>query len=307
MSTNFPNGVSSFGVPVLGSGPIFTTGNVFFVDSGASNAADTTANGEKIMPFATLDYAIGQCTANNGDHIVLMPGHSETLASAGAVTVDVAGLTIVGIGHGSARPTFNFTDTASTFLISAANTRIDNILWTGGVDAIVTMTTISAADCYITNLETRDVTGQMNEAITTTAAANRLHINGWYHRGAAGDGGDHAFLGVGGTDVEIENFSLVGNFDEGAIEWETTAATQAQIHDGYIWNQGSEDLAIVMLTASTGRIGPNVAAMLTDDAQNITEAFVGDAMQFFQPIRIINTAGESSMETNITATTDAIV
>ena len=31
--TNFPNGVSSFGVPILGGGTIFTTGSIFFVDS----------------------------------------------------------------------------------------------------------------------------------------------------------------------------------------------------------------------------------------------------------------------------------
>ena len=47
--------------------------------------------------------------------------------------------------------------------------------------------------------------------------------------------------------------------------------------------------------------------MLQDNAANVTEAVAGAAMQFMQPIRIVNLAGESSMETNITATTDAIV
>ena len=35
------------------------------------------------------------------------------------------------------------------------------------------------------------------------------------------------------------------------------------------------------------------------------EAFVGADMEFFQPINIVNADGQSSMQTNITASTDA--
>jgi hypothetical protein len=45
--------------------------------------------------------------------------------------------------------------------------------------------------------------------------------------------------------------------------------------------------------------------MLQDNAANITEALVGAAMQFMQPINLVNLAGESSMQTNIAASTDA--
>ena len=46
------------GVPLLPGN--VTTGNVWFVDSGATNAADTATNGKSAAyPFATLDYAIG--------------------------------------------------------------------------------------------------------------------------------------------------------------------------------------------------------------------------------------------------------
>jgi hypothetical protein len=45
--------------------------------------------------------------------------------------------------------------------------------------------------------------------------------------------------------------------------------------------------------------------MLQDNAANITEAVVGAACQFYQPINIANLAGEVGMQTNITASTDA--
>ncbi len=64
--TAFPNGISSMGVPVVGP----TTGNVFFVDSGSGTRADDTSHGrDSTKPFSTVDFAIGQCTASNGDII----------------------------------------------------------------------------------------------------------------------------------------------------------------------------------------------------------------------------------------------
>jgi hypothetical protein len=59
------------------------------------------------------------------------------------------------------------------------------------------------------------------------------------------------------------------------------------------------------VATTTGNVGPNISARLADNAANVTEAFVGADMQFFQPIRIVNLDGESSIETNITASTDA--
>ena len=53
-------------------------GDIFFVDSGAATAADSAGAGRSPdAPFATIDYAIGQCAANNGDVIYVMPGHTD--------------------------------------------------------------------------------------------------------------------------------------------------------------------------------------------------------------------------------------
>lgn len=102
--TRFPNGVSSFGVPVMGSGASvpFTTGNYFFVDSSTGSNANDGKDPDH--PVATIDYAVGLCTANKGDVIIVMPNHSETVATAGGIDLDVQGITVVGLGNGSNRP-----------------------------------------------------------------------------------------------------------------------------------------------------------------------------------------------------------
>src|SRR3990167_10978149 len=108
--SNFNHGVKSFGVPVLpGIGGNVYTGNVFFVDSGNVDGDDSPSAGTKQYPFTTIDHAVGKCTANNGDLIIVMPGHTETVTAAAGLDLDVAGITLIGVGNGSDRPTINFT------------------------------------------------------------------------------------------------------------------------------------------------------------------------------------------------------
>src|SRR5262245_44934865 len=103
-----------------GTGPLvladgrFAPGNVFFVQSTQSNAGDSAGHGQTPdAPFSTIDYAVGQCTANQGDIIVVLPGHVEVVTAAGGLALDVAGIRIVGLGEGDLKPRVNFT-TADT-------------------------------------------------------------------------------------------------------------------------------------------------------------------------------------------------
>ena len=54
-------------------------------------------------------------------------------------------------------------------------------------------------------------------------------------------------------------------------------------------------------------LGQQIQATMTPVAANVTEACTGATFVYMQDIEIVNLAGESSMKTNITATTDAIV
>lgn len=286
------------------------TGKVYYVDSGHPNAGTGKPGTDPKNPLSTIDEAIGKCSANNGDVIIVSPGHTETVTAAGGITADVAGVTIIGLGTGSARPTVSFTTAVgASFLVSAANVTVCNLLFAGGIDALTGPVAIQAADCTLLDIETRDVTGQATDFIVTTAAADRLRITGWFHNGASAAGADTALSIVGGDSIIVEEFRIHGNFAVAAIENVTTATTNIRIGGGrrpnHIWTKNSADVAVTMAASSTGWIGPNINAALTDNAANITEAFVGAACYFFQPINIVNLAGESSMQTNITASTDA--
>lgn len=292
------------GAPV---GPVIT-GNVFFVDSGAG--ADNAGAGygsSPAKPFATLDYAVGQCTASNGDVIYLMPGHAETIVADSGVDIDVAGITVIGLGHGAARPTFTFTTAVTAdFKLAAASTRVENVLFLGGIDATTGVIEISAADCQLINCEYRDSTGQATDVIITTADADRLLIDGLNFNGAAAAGANSAIALVGADDVEIRNFRIYGNFAVGAIDLRTTASARVDIHDGKIWTENAADIAIVdTITGSTGHIGPELRIMLQDNAANITTAVTGATFQMFDPVYICNLVNEKAMLSNWTASTHA--
>lgn len=104
-----------------------TTGNIWFVYSGATYGGDAAGYGENPdFPFKTIDYAIGQATASQGDWIVVMPGHTETLSAVSAIAVDQAGLRFIGLGTGDNRPTISWAATTATIGINAKNISFEN-------------------------------------------------------------------------------------------------------------------------------------------------------------------------------------
>jgi hypothetical protein len=143
----FANGVSILGMPVLNA----YAGDVYWVNSATGSDGN---KGTRDRPFATIDYAIGRCTANNGDIIMVMPNHAETITGAGGITADVAGITIVGLGTFNQRPRF-LMDGATTvsFVISAADVTVQNLVFAAGHADIVTCFGITAAGAALLDLE----------------------------------------------------------------------------------------------------------------------------------------------------------
>lgn len=69
--TNFPEGITSFGIVTAGlAGLLPFTGNIFWVDETNGSNGFTGGAGD---PFGTLAYALSQCTANQND-VVLFTG-----------------------------------------------------------------------------------------------------------------------------------------------------------------------------------------------------------------------------------------
>jgi hypothetical protein len=299
--TGFPGGLTVGGIPILNSYP----DKVFWVDSTSGSNGN---KGTFQRPFATLAYALTQTTAAKGQIILIKPGHTETISGAATVTWGTkTSVAVIGLGTGSHRPTFNFTATTSTITMTAANCAIKNCLFTGGIDAVVSPIVVSAADCVIESCEIRDVTGQVTDGILTTSGANRLRILDHIHKGDTAAGTNAGIAIVGGDSIEIQARVMDGNYAVGCIDIRTTATTNLYVHDcGRMYTRNSADIILIdTITGSTGQIGPNINGRLTDNAANITEAFTGATFVYMQPLNLVNAAGESSMQSNITASTDA--
>lgn len=309
--SNFPggfaHGVNIRGMPLLNS----YAGSVFWVDSGAGSDGN---KGTFDRPFATLDYAVGRCKANNGDVIMIKPGHSETISSAGALDLDVAGITIIGLGSGADRPTFTFDSAITADMdVDAANITVANCLFVNGIDNLTAPIDVNAADFSFIDCETRDNNSSFHcdDFILTDDNADRLYIDGWVHRANGGKAGAQTAISiVGGDDHVIIPRVIDGAFATACIENVTTACDTLQVFGradfpAYLRTRNSADVIFTAVATTKGRVGPFINARIADDAANITEAFVGADMEFFQPINIVNADGESSMESNITASTDA--
>jgi hypothetical protein len=157
----FTNGVSVRGVPLLQTHPgqVFWLGNGTALPNGGVGGADGN-DGTFYRPLATLAEAFDRCVANRGDVIMVKPGHAESIASASALTLNKAGVAVVGLGVGAARPTFTLTTaTTATINVSANNISIQNCMFTSAflnVAALFTLTTatwfcVEACDIYDTS------------------------------------------------------------------------------------------------------------------------------------------------------------
>ena len=261
--TNFPNGVSSFGVPVLG-GSIMTTGNVFFVDSGHAQAADAVGHGTVERPYATIDYAVGQCTASNGDYIVAMPGHAEVVSAAGGLDLDVAGITVIGIGRGASMPTVTATSATGDVDIDAANVTIEGLNFVAGVADNAVTIDVNAVDFTIRNCRFTEPTVNLNMKICiqdgATTTSDRMTIEN--NVALLLDAANTHFVNLAGTGNGhiIRGNTLMGDWGTAAIGG-AGIVTMCTIVHNLVHNSATDaDSCINMGATATGIVAYNACS-----------------------------------------------
>jgi hypothetical protein len=221
MASNYPhgfaNGVTIRGIPLLQAHP----GEVFWVNNSSVLAKNGVGgsdsnDGSYRRPFSTIDYAIGKCTASRGDIIAVMPGHEEDIAAASGITLDVAGVAIVGLGPASLRPKITFSATGSTFVVSAANCTLSNIWLDAQVAECVTGLSLTAAadgfsmeNCLSTE-NANDGTHNFVDVITLATGCNDLSWKDCTFIG--NDANNDAFItGVAHDQFYIDNCRFYAN------------------------------------------------------------------------------------------------
>ncbi len=162
-----------FATPDFQRGAIQIPGKTFFVDNTHAQTGDSASQGRHLeTPFATLDYAIGQCTASKGDVIYVMPGHAETITS--AVTLDVAGVSVIGLGIGRNRPAFTGSGTIDVLTVTAASCHLQNLRTIGASANVTALLNIAAADLSFFDMMFEPAETPL-ASITVASGGHRFH------------------------------------------------------------------------------------------------------------------------------------
>lgn len=266
----------------------FYPGSIFWVDSTNSVAANSVGAGQSPdKPFATLDYAIGQCTASKGDVIFVMPGHTEstTTADAELFDLDVAGVSVIGLGEGDKRPTFTLGVATATVVLAGSGCRISNLRIIGDISDLAKGLEIEATadgsrvdNCYFADSATNK---DMLIAIAVAADADRLIIEDNHFNITVGGEATEAIDFAGGSDGSIirRNY-LYGDWKGagGAIGLDAAASLGILVHDNVIINEDAGvSLGMDLHASTTGAVFRNLVLGSKNNQETITG---GEAAHF---------------------------
>jgi hypothetical protein len=258
------------GLPFAGSGKVFIVG-----DSGTKNlsmlkdlfGADPDG---KIRFYSTIQAAIDACTADAGDFIIVLPGHTETVTAAGGLDVDVAGITILGLGNGQARPTINFTTATSADVdIDAANVTIENIIFDlTGVDAVAVGIDVNASDFTLRRCRVvmGDSDGQAVLGLLSDTNIDRVTVDDCEFLGDTIAGPAAAIRLIGGVEHVIRGNRIQGSFSQAPLALVTTAPLRVLIEHNHLQNDvASGTAAIQAVAGATGAVRYNTMHHTTSD------------------------------------------
>ncbi len=276
--TNYPygfaNGVSIRGLPIVqtAAGRTFWVYNGTALAPGGRGGSDGNT-GSFQSPFASVAGALLQCLAGRGDTIFVKPGHAETISAAAGLAMNVVGVQVIGLGYGNQRPTFTFgTATTAQITVTAAGMSFQNCVFDlTGFDAVAAGISVAAADFTFAGNDVilANATNQAVLGLITTAAADRLIVDGNRFRGTADAGTTAAMTVVGGDSIQITNNAMFGAYNAGigGINNITTAMTNAVIDGNRINNvTASATKAMVFVAGSTGMISNNRMQILSGAA-----------------------------------------
>lgn len=127
---------------------------------------------------STIDGAMDLCVASRGDLVLVAPGHTETVTS--AITLDIAGVKVLGLGWGNLRPTITVNGTIDGVNINADNVWFDNFNFAApGTDDQTAVININGVDgVTVRNIFAIGSTTAKNvvDMITVVASSDNLLI-----------------------------------------------------------------------------------------------------------------------------------
>ena len=260
-------------------------GDVFYVGDTYGHNSPGNYGKSWRKPFASIDFAIGQTQADHGDIIYVLPWHEETVTS--SITVDVAGVSIIGIVSGRNMPSLTPNGAIDCITVTADDVLIANLFF--GLPGTDDQTAdINVTSDRVTIRGTRHLgsaaSGSVNKVSIITIAATafdiliddvRMHNKTYTITGAA--------IMIEGVSerVEIRHSAILDSvgWTLGALA-DGAAALQMYVHHNVFQCAQANDVCVEFDDNSTGVFGWNfVAGRDTTIADNIIE---GTAMDFIE-------------------------
>lgn len=216
------------------------------------------------MLVTTLQAGLSRCVSGRGDIVYVLPGHSENIATADAMSNLVAGTQIIGVGRPGAsnNPTLTWSAIAGTFLLDVADVSIQGMnLVFGGADNVTAPITVTGAGCsMVGNYINYGTTSALECAIGVTVhtgahdfwfASNRCHsLGGAVSTNALAITAAVNRCTIVGNDFDIE----AAGATNGVIDI-SAAAVQVRIIGNTIVNRRASAAVAVRWTDTAGLTG----------------------------------------------------
>jgi hypothetical protein len=260
----------------------FSTGKRVFVHAGTGT--DGTAYGfTPDIPYATIDYAIGKCTASKGDIIYVMPGHAESVSAATSMVLDIAGVQIIGIGSGRLKPQITLdTATTATISVTAANCLIENVdIITNFLNVASIFTIAAGGDGFtlrgVNFYDTSVILGALIGLSIATTVTDVTIENCKYYGIALTAPATNFILCAGTTDrLTVKNCYIKGDFSDGIIVATAGKSLDVLFQNLLLVNMSETGKGINLKSDTTGA-ADEVLAYLEDETGN-EKAITGAAL-----------------------------
>jgi hypothetical protein len=255
-------------------------GSVFFVHSGTG--IDQAGNGlNPGSPLATIAAAVALCTADKGDVVYVMPGHNEGLGNA-QLTIDKAGVSIVGLGAGYLAPRIDFDHAAASIDVTASGVTIKNLRLLPSITDVLIAIDVNAAATDVTIEDVEALPGEDGagaddfacvvefKAGCTRGKVRRLKVR--QHASAVGYIAGVRLKGAS-NDILIEDcdFVMAGAGLVAPINGDTTLSTNVHIRRCRM--QTDAEPGIEMLTNTTGIVED---CYIASDLASLAAAIAGN-------------------------------
>lgn len=236
-------------------------GDFIWVDSGDSRADNSV--GSNVAPCSTYAGAEALATANQGDVIIIRPGHAESLTA--AIALAKAGILTIGLAWGTLRPTFtSITNAVAALTITGGNRRFMGLRFICNIASQTESIDVAADDVIIDGNEFREgsATGlSFITADTLDGDSDRLQIiNNTFYAPTVGNYNQAIEIAKDHDEITIEGNKIYGDFDEACIQIPADGkdCTNIRMVHNELSNLLSGQHAIqINSTTCTGRIAYN--------------------------------------------------